>query len=114
MPRSHAWIAFLCCGAFFKPLPVNLHMFGNRLIAFFGRDKYLAYMKGSDADDSVLPIKQEYAVATVGCIFKGARQLFKAACRADIITRNPFKEVEAGSNPDKERQPALTSEDTCR
>ena len=61
---------------------LNLRMFGNRLIAFFGRDKNLADIKQSDADDWVVFLKEEYAVATVGRTVKGARQFFKAACRA--------------------------------
>jgi len=45
---------------------LNLRMFGDRLIAFFSRDKNLADIKRSDADDWVVFLKQEYAVATVG------------------------------------------------
>jgi integrase len=91
---------------------LNLRMFGNRLIAYFGRDKNLADIKRSDADDWVLFLKQEYAVATVGRTVKGARQFFKAACRAEIITRNPFEDLKAGSHPDKERQHFVSREDT--
>ena len=93
---------------------INLRMFGDRLIAFFGRDKNLADIKRSDADDWVLFLKQEYAVATVGRTVKGARQFFKAACRADLITRNPFEDLKAGSHPDKERQHFVSREDTRR
>jgi site-specific recombinase XerD len=93
---------------------MNLHMFGDRLIAFFGRDKNLADIKRSDADEWVLFLKQEYAVATAGRTVKGARQFFKAACRADIIARNPFEDLKAGSHPDKERQHFVSREDTRR
>ncbi len=82
----------------------NLRMFGDRLIAFFGRDKDLADVKRSDADDWLLFLKREYAPATVGRTVKGARQLFKAACRAELVARNPFEDLTTAGNPDKDRQ----------
>src|SRR5262249_30566793 len=93
---------------------LNLRMFGDRLINFFGRDKNLADIKRSDADDWVLFLEQEYAVATVGRTVKGARQYFKVACRAEIIACNLFEDLKAGSHPDKERQHFVTREDTRR
>ena len=93
----------------------NLRMFGDRLIAFFGKDKNLADIKRSDADDWALYLKrEEYAEATVGRTIKGARQLFKAACRAELITRNPFEDLKAACNPDKERQHFVSHADTQR
>jgi integrase len=93
----------------------NLRMFGDRLIAFFGKDKNLADIKRSDADDWALYLKREkYAEATVGRTIKGARQLFKAACRAELITRNPFEDLKAACNPDKERQHFVSHADTQR
>jgi integrase len=93
----------------------NLRMFGDRLKAFFGADKLLAEIKRSDADAWLVYLKsKEYAAATIGRTVKGARQLFKAACRAEIIARNPFDDLKAGSNPDKDRQRFITQEDTQR
>lgn len=98
-----------------KPRTVlNLKMFGDRLIAFFGADKPLAAIKRSDADDWLLSLKQRYAQATVGRTVKGARQLFKAAVRADLIDQNPFDDLKAGMNPDKERQRFITHQDAQR
>src|SRR5262249_3775589 len=93
---------------------LNLKMFGQRLIAFFGRDKPLAAIKRSDADDWLLSLKRRYAPATIGRTLKGARQLFKAACRAEIIPRNPFEELKASSAPDKDRQVFVSQADTGR
>ncbi len=83
---------------------LNLRMFGNRLMAFFGADKRLDDVKRSDADAWIISLKGQYAAATVGRTIKGARQLFQAACRAEIIARNPFDGIKAGSHTDKERQ----------
>jgi integrase len=93
---------------------LNLKMFGDRLIGFFGREKILADIKRSDADAWLIYLKRHYAPATVGWTLKGARQLFKAACRAEIITRNPFEDLKAGSAPDKDRQCFITREVTQR
>lgn len=93
---------------------LNLKMFGNRLIAFFGAEKDMATVKRSDADDWVIFLKSKYAAATVGRTIKGARQFFRAACRAEVITSNPFDDIKAGSHTDKDRQAFITQEDTRR
>jgi integrase len=92
----------------------NLRMFGDRLIAFFGADKGMAEIKRSDADDWLVYLKREYAPATVGRTVKGARQFFRAACRAEVVTRNPFEDIKAGSPTDKDRQHFVTQEETAR
>jgi integrase len=89
---------------------LNLRMFGDRLIAFFGADKPLADVKRSDADAWIVFLKDKYAAATTGRTIKGARQFFKAACRAEIIHRNPFEGIKAGSHTDKDRQYFVTPE----
>src|SRR5262249_38246925 len=71
---------------------LNLRMFGDRLIAFFGRDKNLADIKRRDADDWALFLTQANAVATAGRTAEGARQFFKAAWRAENIARNPVED----------------------
>jgi integrase len=91
---------------------MNLTMFGDRLTAFFGAERDIATVKRSDADAWVIHLKATYAAATVGRTIKGARQLFTAACRADLITRNPFDGIKAGSHTDKDRQCFITREDT--
>jgi hypothetical protein len=53
-------------------------------------------------------MKGQYAAATVGRTIKGARQFFKAACRAELITRSPFDDIKAGSHTDKDRQYFIT------
>jgi integrase len=93
---------------------LNLGMFRDRLTAFFGADRDLTTIKSSDADAWVIYLKANYAVATVGRTIKGARQFFKAACRAEIIDRNPFEDLKAGSYPDKERQRFISQADTLR
>jgi integrase len=93
---------------------LNLRMFGNRLIAFFGADKRLEEVKRSDADAWIISLKVQYAAATVGRTIKGARQLFQAACRADLIARNPFDGIKAGSHTDKERQYFVSQQDAQR
>jgi hypothetical protein len=77
---------------------LNLKMFRDRLTAFFGRDRDLISIKHSDADAWLIHLKANYAAATVGRTIKGARQFFKAACRAKIVDRNPFEDLKAGSN----------------
>jgi len=111
---------------------LNLEMFRDRLVkprspsrrkrkkpltepdARFSPDCDIATIKQSDADAWVIWLKANYAAATVGRSLKGARQLFKAACRAEIITRNPFEGLKAGSNPDKARQRVISREDIQR
>lgn len=98
-----------------KPQTIsNLKMFGDRLTAFFGADRDITTVKRSDADAWVIHLKANYATATTGRTIKGARQLFKAACRADILTRNPFEDLKAGSAPDKDRQFFITQAATKR
>jgi integrase len=93
---------------------LNLTMFGDRLVAFFGPDRDITTIKRSDADAWLVHLKGAYAPATVGRTVKGARQLFKAACRADLLPRNPFEDLKAGAPPDKDRQCFITQEDTAR
>src|SRR5262249_8493920 len=98
-----------------KPQTIlNLRMFGDRLLAFFGADRDVATIKRSDADAWAIYLKAKYAPATVGRTIKGARQLFKAACRADILNRNPFEDLKAGAPPDKDRQYFVSQEATQR
>lgn len=98
-----------------KPRTImNLKMFGERLTAFFGPERDITTVRRSDADAWVIHLKANYAAATVGRTIKGARQLFKAACRADIITRNPLDGIKAGSHTDKDRQCFITQEDAQR
>jgi integrase len=93
---------------------MNLKMFGDRLAAFFGADKDLTEVKRSDADEWVRALKQKYKPGTIGRTIKGARQIFKAAVRAELIRSNPFEDVKAGSHPDKDRQQFITLEETQR
>jgi integrase len=93
---------------------LNLRMFGDRLIKFLGAGMDMGAVKRSDADAWIISLKSQYADATVGRTIKGARQLFEAACRADLITRNPFNGIKAGSHTDKERQYFVTREVTQR
>jgi integrase len=93
---------------------VNLTMFRNRLTAFFGAEREIASIKRSDADAFAVNLKTMYAPATFGRTIKGCRQLFMAACRADIITRNPFDGIKAGSHTDKDRQRFIPRADIDR
>src|SRR5208282_2103260 len=94
-----------------KPLTImNLKLFRDRLTAFFGAERDLATIKRSDADAWLVSLKAKYAAGTVGRTVKGARQFFTAACRADIILRNPFDALKAASYPDKDRQFFVTQE----
>jgi len=93
---------------------LNLRMFGDRLIAFFGPDRDIASIKRSDANAWLIHLKSNYAPATVGRTIKGARQLFRAACDAELLTRDPFAKVKAGSQPDKDRQHFITQDATRR
>src|ERR1019366_2365062 len=47
---------------------------------------------------------QQYAPATSGRTIKRARQFFKLAMRDKIITENPFADVKASGQTNKERQ----------
>jgi len=91
---------------------LNLDMFANRLIDCFGADKPLSEIKRGDADRWVIHLKKQcYAAATIGRTIKGARQFFKAAVRDEIIDRNPFDGIKAGSHVDKERKRFVTPEE---
>jgi integrase len=103
----------------------SFRKFANRLIDFFGPDKSMADVKQSQVDDWVRFMKTKpaekkryrgppYAPATIARMIKGARQLFKAALRADLIARNPFEDTKAGSHTDKDRQFFVTREMTER
>jgi integrase len=77
--------------------------------------KLLLEIKPSDADRWVLHLKNEgYAAATTGRTIKGARQFFKAACREEVIARNPFEHLKAGSHANKARLLEVTQEQVER
>jgi integrase len=115
-PKLKAFIdAYIAGRTDAKPQTLlNLTMFGDRLVAFFGPDRAITTIKRSDADAWLVRLKGNYAPATVGRTVKGARQLFEAACRADLLTRNPFEDLKAGAPPDKDRQCFISQQDTAR
>jgi integrase len=92
---------------------INLKQFGDRLTDYFGHTKSLAEIKRSDADEWVSHLKAKgYAPSTVGRTIKGARQLFNAAVRAEVIRSNPFDGIKASSHQDKDRQHFIPQPDT--
>jgi integrase len=98
-----------------KPRTIlNLKMFRDRLVTVFGADRELGTIKPSDADAWLIDLKSKYAPATVGRSLKGARQFFRAAIRAELILKNPFADLKAGSAPDKDRQYFISQEDIRR
>jgi hypothetical protein len=50
---------------------LNLKMFGNRLVAFFGKDRDITTIKRSDADAWVIHLKAHYAPGTWARTIKG-------------------------------------------
>jgi len=98
---------------------LNLGMFRDRLIDYFKADKPLAEIKRGDADRWVIWLKEarrkngrlRFAPATIGRTIKGARQFFKAAVADELIDRNPFDGIKAGSHVDKARKRFVTPEE---
>jgi integrase len=77
----------------------------HRLVRHFGAERDIGSITQADADRFVIWMKGEYSGPTVARTLIGARTLFKAAVRAEIITRNPFDGIKAGAQQtNKERQ----------
>ena len=84
---------------------MNFEVVSKRLVERFGADRDMRSISEGEADNFLLWMQEKgYAVATIGRSIRRARQFFKAAIRNKLIERNPFAEVKASNNPDKNRQ----------
>jgi integrase len=82
-----------------------------RLVKHFGADRIIDTIHPGDADGFLRFLKaQEYADLTVGRTVKYARQFFRVAVRAKLLTENPFEDVKASAAANTKRQFFVTRE----
>jgi hypothetical protein len=82
----------------------NLEQAKRRLVEFFGPDRDMRIITLTDADEWASALAKNYAPATAGRTIKRARQFFKMAIRDKIVMENPFIELRASGQANKERQ----------
>jgi integrase len=83
---------------------MNLEQAKRRLVEHFGADRDMRSITPADADVWAAALAEKYAPATAGRTIKRARQFFKLALRNKVVTENPFAEVKANRQANKERQ----------
>jgi integrase len=79
----------------------NLEQAKRRLLDYFGPDRNLTSIAPAEAWAAHLAGK--YAPATVGRTVKRARQFFRAALRYKLVTENPFADLKAGGQVNRQR-----------
>src|SRR5262249_10754725 len=67
-------------------------------------DRDLRNITPADAEAWAAALAEKYAPATAGRTVKRARQFFKSALRDKLVSENPFIDVKAGGQANKERQ----------
>lgn len=83
----------------------------KRLLAFFDAGLYLHEVTQGDADAWLIYLRsQNYAPATIGRTVKHARQFFRDAIRSSIITHNPFADIKAPPQTNRDRLHFVTVE----
>jgi len=75
-----------------------------RIIDYFGSDCNMKNVTCADADNFKIHLECKYSPATVGRTMRCARQFFRAAIRAELITRNVFADIELPKETNKSRQ----------
>src|SRR5262249_47974483 len=76
----------------------------DKVVQFFGADRELASITEADADAFAEHLRLSYADASVATFVKHARRFFRHACRARLLTENPFTDVSPGSFENQSRQ----------
>ncbi len=82
----------------------NMTVAARRLTKHFGADRDMRAITPADADGWAAVLAEDYAPATAGRTIKRARQFFKLAMRDKLVTENPFADVKANGQTNKERQ----------
>ena len=88
----------------------NYGIIGDRLFAFFGKDRRLNDVNPGDADRFGDHLRGQYAQATAAKTVKMARQFFRRAVRLRLIAENPFDGVKAGTEQNRGRSFFVTPE----
>ncbi len=81
----------------------NLRQTRDSLVGFFGEKAHLHVIGKTDAIEWNRAAKLKYSQATVAAFTRRARQMFRHAVDAELLTRNPFDGIKAGkmSNPSR-------------
>ncbi len=82
----------------------NMNAAARRLTKHFGPDRDMRSITPADADVWAATLAEVYAPATAGRTVKRARQFFKLALRDKLVTENPFADLKACGQTNKERQ----------
>jgi len=84
----------------------NLTNSRDRLVTYFGADRLLRTISPGDADDwrQGMVNSGRIGPATISKSVKHAKQFFRAAQRKALVKSNPFADLRAGGELNKERQ----------
>lgn len=83
---------------------VNYRTCINRMLAFFDGERFIHEITAGDADRWFVWLKEKgYAKATIGKTITTARQFFRDAIRSGMIARNPFADIKAPGQTNRER-----------
>ena len=89
----------------------NLRRNADLLIGYFGRERELVSINCGDADDWRDHLASKgFAPATIGRAVKRARQFFIAAMRRDLVSENPFADVNAPMQVNDNRRQYIPAE----
>jgi len=81
----------------------NLEQAQRRLLDYFGPTRELASITPAEAEAWAAALAKRYAPATVGRTVKRARQFFRAAMRNKLVAENPFADLKAGVQANRDR-----------
>ncbi len=110
VPTLSAWLdGFIASRTDVKPNTTkNMRLSSNRLVKHFGPDQPIDQITQGDADAFLRFLKEQgYADNTASRTIKHARQFFRAAIRAKLLTENPFGDVEAAERVGIREAPVL-------
>jgi integrase len=92
----------------------SLNQARQRLIDHFGTERDLRNITPADAEAWAAVLAEKYATATAGRTIKRAKQFFKAALRDKLVSENPFIDLKASGQANKERQAFIDRESIQR
>jgi integrase len=96
-----------------KPRTIlNMEAARSYLVTFFGPVRAMREITPADADRFAIHLKAKYAEATAARGIKRARQFFTAACRARLISENPFTAIKVGAMDNRDRLFFVTAQAT--
>jgi len=89
---------------------MNLQVCITRLISHFGASAPLEGITAEQATEWAKKLRDDYAAATASRTIRRARQLFAVAAKRRLVGANPFAEIRAGVEVNRERQEYISAD----